>query len=135
MNEIRDRIKPAAIALVIVGFSNFGISVLSCLSGLLRLTGIGGLNSVPADEAQRAGFIFGTAFIYGIAVLGLVTGPIIAFGALQMLKGKRLGISRVAAMLSIVPFVSCCFFLSFPVGIWALVVLGKPDVKSFFRSN
>jgi len=31
-----------------------------------------------------------------------------------------------------IPFTSCCFLIGAPIGIWALVVLSKPEVQMFF---
>jgi hypothetical protein len=99
------------------------------------LTGIGGSNTLSTSEAERMGFILGTFSGYGIAALGLIVAPIIAYGGVQMMNGRKYGFAKTSAILSIVPLVSCCFFVSFPFGIWALIVLNKPDVKSFFTGE
>ena len=37
-----------------------------------------------------------------------------------------------ASILAVVPCVSPCCLVGLPIGIWALVVLSKPEVKSQF---
>lgn len=78
-----------------------------------------------------AGFFGSTAF----GVLSLLIAPVIIFGAIQMMKGRKYDLSKTAAILAVIPFTSCCFLLGAPFGIWALMVLSKPDVKAFFNGE
>jgi len=68
-------------------------------------------------------------------LLALIAAPIIIYGAIQMMKGRKLGLAKASAILAIIPFTSCCFLIGVPIGIWALTVLSKPDVKAFFRGE
>jgi hypothetical protein len=43
--------------------------------------------------------------------------------------------AKAAAILSIVPLTSCCFLTGIPIGIWGLVILGKPEIKALFRGE
>ena len=126
------KLKGPAIALIITGCLNGGIGVLTLLSGLMRLSGVTGRETMPADKAERIGFVVGTVATYGIALLSLVVAPIVVYGAIKMMKGTKPGLAKAAAVLSILPVTSCCFLLGIPMGIWALVVLGKPEVKAVF---
>lgn len=63
----------------------------------------------------------------GIALLGLMT-----FGAWQMKNLKSYGLALATCAIGLLPLSSCCC-LTLPVGIWGLVVLLKPEVKSEFR--
>jgi hypothetical protein len=49
---------------------------------------------------------------------------------------KGWGMAMTAAVLSVIPlcFNSCCCLIAMPAGIWALVVLNKPEVKSSFTA-
>jgi membrane protease YdiL (CAAX protease family) len=126
-------LKGPAIALIITGCLNGGIGLLTLLSGLMRLSGVSGTETMPTDKAERFGYILGTTATYAIALLSLVAAPIVVFGALKMIKGTKKGLAKASAILSILPFTSCCFLLGIPVGIWALVVLGKPEVSAIFE--
>jgi len=126
-------LKAPAIALIVAGALNAVIGLLTVLSGLLRLSGINGRETLPTNEAERFGFYVGTFIAYGGGVLGLLAAPVIIYGAIQMLKGNKYGLAKTAAILAIVPLTSCCFLLGIPVGIWALIVLAKPEVKAIFQ--
>lgn len=133
MNDIPSKVKSPAIALIIVGGLNLAIGLLTIFSGLIRLTGIGNLNEVPADPAKRIGFLVGTFSGYGIAFVTILISPVIIYGAVQMLNARKVRFAKSAAILALIPFLSCCFVIGLPIGIWALIVLGKPEVKLLFE--
>ena len=62
--------------------------------------------------------------------LSLVTNGLMLAGALKMRKLESFGLSATAAILSILP--CTCYCLGLPFGIWALVVMNKPEVKEHF---
>jgi len=66
--------------------------------------------------------------IVTIAIAGLIF-----YGALKMKKLEGYGWAITASILALVPCVSPCCFVGAPVGIWALVILAKPEVKSAFH--
>lgn len=53
------------------------------------------------------------------------------YGAWQMKNLKSYPLAFTAAVLGLIPGNCCC--LTLPVGIWAIVVLLKPEVKAEFR--
>ena len=135
MNDVVGKLKPPAIGLIAVGILNGVLGLVTLLSGLLRLTGLLDQGGLPASEAERTGYIIGTAFGYGIAFLGLVAAPVIITGGLRMLNGRSYKFARASAILSVIPLISCCFIVGIPVGIWALMVLNQPDVRAFFAGE
>ncbi|MGO8744911.1 MAG: hypothetical protein ACLQNE_02870 [Thermoguttaceae bacterium] len=60
---------------------------------------------------------------------------VILFGAFQMCRIRRYRLAKTAAIISLVPLCSPLVILGMPFGIWALVVLSRPNVKSAFREN
>jgi hypothetical protein len=72
-------------------------------------------------------------FTIAPAIIGLIVGGIIVFGALKMKNLENHGLAMAASILAMIPCVSPCCILGLPIGIWALVVLSKPEVKSAFR--
>ncbi len=71
-----------------------------------------------------------------LSVLPAVGGLVILFGGIQMIRAKSRGLGMTAAILAMIPcFASCGCVLGIPVGIWALVVLGRPDVKAAFAAG
>jgi hypothetical protein len=68
-------------------------------------------------------------------LVGIVTAALTVFGGLQMRRLKSWGLALTSALLVFIPCGShlcCCCGLGPAVGIWALVMLTKPEVKSAF---
>lgn len=134
-NNILDKLKAPAIGLIVIGALNGFTGLVILFSGIMRFSGIMGKEKLPTNEAERFGFLVGTFGSYGIAFLSLIMAPIIVFGAMKMLKGQSRGLALASAILAILPISSCCFFIGAIFGIWALVVLFKPEVKDFFANG
>jgi len=127
-------LKGPAIGLIVTGSLNALLAVLVLLSGLVRLVG-GGPAEQITDDAERLGYVFGTLFGYGIGALSLVVSPVIVAGGVAMLRGRSLKLARSAAILALLPVTSCCWVAGLPIGIWALIVLKKPEVAAFFQQS
>ena len=127
----RQKLRAPAIGLVVAGSLNGITGLFAILSGLFRLTGIAGRETLPSDQAERMGFMIGTIGLHRRAA---EPGP----GAGDHLwrgpndAGKETRVAKIAAILAMIPVTSCCFLLGIPVGIWSLVVLAKPEVKALF---
>lgn len=82
------------------------------------------------EQAKSVGIgvmdIFQMALGIGINVLTLV-------GAVKMMRLQNWGLAMTSAILIMLPCAGCCCLLGLPVGIWALVTLNKPEIKSAFR--
>jgi hypothetical protein len=55
-------------------------------------------------------------------------------GAVQMMGLKGRGLALTGSILSMLPIVSGCCCLGLPIGIWAILALGKPEVKAGFAA-
>jgi hypothetical protein len=64
--------------------------------------------------------------LFGVAIAGLMT-----FGAFQMRNLKSYGLAVTACVLGMLPCTNCCC-VTLPIGIWALTVIMRPEVKSSF---
>lgn len=133
--EALQKLKGPAITLIVVGSLNGIAGFLVLLSGLARLGGLGGNRSLPREQAERMGYMLGTVGGYVLALLSLLLAPVVVYGAIQMLKGKKPGLAKAAAIIAMIPISSCCFLLGIPAGIWALVVMAKPEVKALFQNG
>lgn len=68
--------------------------------------------------------------------VGLIMGAVVLFGALQMRNLGSYGLAMAAAIIAIIPCTSpCCCLIGMPVGIWALTVLMRPEVKAAFGAG
>jgi serine/threonine protein kinase len=99
----------------------------------LLLTGVGAVVSTAALAGLFTRELHQVKAAWGLAILGLVgigTGFMMA-GALQMLWRRSYLLSVAGALLALVPW-SPAWLIGLPCGIWALVVLGRPEVVAAF---
>ena len=66
-------------------------------------------------------------------VIALLVSVFILVGGLKMRKLENYGLAMATSILAMIPCISPCCLIGLPVGIWAVVVLSKPEVKSAFR--
>jgi hypothetical protein len=92
-----------------------------------------GLNSAAGQMNAMRGMMSGVGAFINIAI-NVVVGGTLLYGALQMKKLGNYILAMVAAIIAIVPCNYCCC-ASIPIGIWALVVLLKPEVKAAFAQK
>lgn len=126
------QVQPAAVCLIITGAINAAVGLVCLTSGLIRISNPDN-RPVTASEAERIGYYSGQFSVLFVFLLGIVAAPMIIYGAIKMLNCASYGWAKAASILAIIPFTSCCFLVGAPIGIWALVVLSKPEVKMFFE--
>ncbi|PTL79393.1 hypothetical protein [Vitiosangium sp. GDMCC 1.1324] len=69
-------------------------------------------------------------------VFGLAQGVLMVLGGLKMKTLTNYRLAMAGAIAALVPcFIGCCCVMGLPVGIWSVVVLNKPEVKSAFRQG
>jgi hypothetical protein len=66
-------------------------------------------------------------------LLGLALSLLILMGAIKMMSLRSYEFSMAAAIVAMLPCVTPCCLIGLPIGIWALVVLRSPAVKSHFH--
>ena len=120
-----------AIGLIVTAGIGCAVQALGLVMNVLGL-GMGAAGA-GADGAGGAQMMMsgGLGVVGGLVGIGI--GIVILVGALKMKKLESYGFSMAAAILAIVPCLSPCCLIGLPIGIWALVVLNKPEVKSAFR--
>lgn len=70
---------------------------------------------------------------WGTRIFAIASGAFIFWGAHQMKNLRMRGVGVAISILVMIPcFSSCCCVIGIPFGIWALVVLNKPEVKAHF---
>ena len=65
-------------------------------------------------------------------LFGLAISILVLIGASKMQSLRSYGFAFAAAILAMIPCLTPCCLLGLPFGIWALVVLNRPEVKSHF---
>jgi hypothetical protein len=87
---------------------------------------------IPSGEDTKRNAV-GASF--GIGGVGLIAALVIMFAGIRMRALQSYGLAVTGAVLAIIPCVTCagCCGIGQGAGIWALVVLLKPEVKAMFR--
>jgi hypothetical protein len=121
-----------AIGLMITGILNilFAASqivktVLGSAKHMVQSTGNPDMDKMVAMFMGPLGLLFGGVW--------LLTGVLMLFGGIKMKKLEAYGLVMAASILGMVPCLSTCCVLGLAIGIWALVVLSKPEVKAAFH--
>jgi len=128
-----DEIRGPAIALMIVG-------IINCILGILRIglsVWIMAMHELeqrnrPEFDSMQPMMIFAGVSGIIIAILGIVAGAFVIYGAIKMRKLKGYRWAMASSILAMIPVISFCCILGLPFGIWSIVVLCKPDVKDAF---
>jgi hypothetical protein len=67
----------------------------------------------------------------GSLIVGLCWGGLVIAGGISIIRRKIYPLAMTGSIVGMVPC-NCCCVLGLPIGIWALVVLAKPEVKDAF---
>lgn len=125
-------VKIPAIALIVTAV----LYALSCIWGIVRalflhpdLSKLQQINMDPQLQ-KLVQMLSGPVGAIG-SVIGLIFAGFILFGAIRMMALRNYQLAFAASILAMLPC-TCCCVLGLPFGIWALVVLNKPEIKSQF---
>jgi len=123
-------VKGPAMALMIISAIGIALYVLVILIFLL---GFGPNLSHLSPEMRRV--LIANQGVLGIlrALFGLAMNGAILYGAIKMLRLQGHTFAIITCILAMLPCSCCCLF-GMPFGIWGLVVLNKPEVKSQFTN-
>jgi len=127
-------VKGPAISLLIVSGLTFVLEILSIFANLLGISfmSAGDMSQFEGMEGMEwmAPLMSGT-FTIVMGLLVLAASAVIFFGALKMKDLQSYNLAMTATILAMIPcFSFCC--VGIPFGIWSLVVLLKPEVKTAF---
>jgi hypothetical protein len=125
------QVQGPAIALIIVAALDFIIATISLIINLAG-SGMGRFGPIGNPEIER--LLEMTSGIAGIisSLVNIGIAVLIFVGAQKMKNLQNYGLAMTATILAMVPCFSPCCLVGLPLGIWALVVLLKPEVKSAF---
>lgn len=125
-----DMVNGPAIGLLIT--AGIGIAV-QALGLVANIVGVGMGAAGGAEGPQGAQMMTQGAVGIAGAIVGIVIGVVIIMGALKMKKLESYGFAMGASIIAMIPCISPCCLIGLPIGIWSLVVLNKPEVKSAFK--
>jgi hypothetical protein len=126
----RSKVAGPAIALMATAGIGIALQVIGMLFRFLGLSLLG--PRLAGDRAAAFAMLSGGLGIV-LGVVGIVIGIVILIGAAKMRALESYGFAMTITILAMIPCISPCCLLGLPIGIWSLVVLLDPNVKSAFR--
>lgn len=145
----RRKVKPPAIALIIVGVLHLGFTIWAGLGSVLffdqqweegmaqRQRQARGTPQQQQAERDMMNGMKPAIHMVSIAipaVAGLLA-VVVIFGASRMLTLSSAGWGWAASVIAVLPLSCWVWPLGIGFGIWAMVVLASPDVKRAFATN
>ena len=125
-------VKGPAIALMVTAILGL---LLVALSLAMHAMGMAGSQAqIPNMDPQMQKWLTMFSGSLGILlnVIAGTVGVVVLMGALKMQSLQNYQFAYTAAILAMIPCVSPCCLFGIPFGIWAIVVLNKPEIKSQF---
>jgi hypothetical protein len=118
-----------AIGLIVTAILGVLIQIFSLI---VNLAGASFLASSQMPREAWANMFSGTIGVI-LNIIGILVSVVILLGAIKMRKLESYGLAMAASIIAMIPCISPCCFIGLPIGIWAVVVLSKPEVKSTFH--
>jgi hypothetical protein len=128
-----DQVSMPAMGLMIAG----GLGLVGNILFLLLHFGalaLGGLSSFAGGG--MGGMMAGSIGLF-FRIFGLAACCYVIYGGMHMKGLKNYTMALVAAIVAVIPcFIPCpCCFIGIAAGIWAIIILIKPEVKAAFAQK
>jgi hypothetical protein len=127
-------VKGPAIALIVVASLGIAYFLFSVIFGLVMGEPPRSIpsNTTPFARGLTEGMHGPLASLVSLFCAAL--NGFILFGALRMLKLRGHSLAIITCIVAMLPCVTVCCILGLPFGIWGVVMLNKPEVKSQFTN-
>ena len=129
----REALNVPSLLLIIFGSLNVLFAIYGLVAGGMNKAQMAQLLNDPNMPQQAKDLIAMMAGagskVFGL--LGMVIAGLMVFGGVQMRNLKSYGLAMTACILGMLPCTNCCC-VTLPIGIWALTILMKPEIKSSF---
>lgn len=126
------RLRAISIAFIVLGALDLAIGALATCSRIGSLGASQGRTSAISSDhpAELAGYLFYVA----LTLLSFVVGALVLTAGIRLSRRRGRGLGITAAIVAMLP-ISCAFLLGIPIGIWALVTLGRDDVRALLATT
>lgn len=127
-----DQVSMPATGLMVAGI----LGIIGNILFILLSLGTFAINLPFSSGPGMAGMMAGSIGMV-FRVLGLGASGFVIYGSMQMKGLKNYTMALVAAIVAVIPcFIPCpCCFVGIAAGIWAIIVLIKPEVKAAFEQK
>ncbi len=128
--EASDQVSAPSVGLLVTGILGAALSFIGLIASLFET----GIESIKSNEfiggyARIAEGAAGVAFCF----VGLLVAGFIIYASLKMKALTQWSLCIAASIIAMIPCISFCCIVGLPIGIWCLVVLTKPEVKTAFH--
>ena len=118
----RGQLLPVAIALLV-------LSILHIFGGLFYFAYVYSVLSERDADSPATHALLVYCMYYGISMLYCL---LLAWGAISMVRQGSYVWAMTVCILALIPSLGPCYFLGIPIGLWGILVLRKPEVRSSF---
>ena len=125
----------AAVWLKVQGWLDVGLLLVG-LCGLIAAQAANNpAQAVQALNVQNEEELWGTVVVWtAVGVLTAAVGVVILVGAGRMARLESHSWAMTAGVLACLPILNWCCCVGLPVGLWAIAVLGRPEVQDAFAA-
>jgi len=122
-----------SIGLLVTGIIGGVFSIIGLFMSFLG-TSISSLMADRFDEFdERYTELYEGAAGIASSLIGILVAALIIYAALKMKELTQYGLCMAASILAMIPCISPCCIIGLPIGIWCLIVLTKPEIKTAFH--
>ena len=128
-----NRVSGPAVGLIVTGGLGLFIHIAGMMVSIFLPFPVMGNNPNAQQVPIFIQPMFGVGFAIAEHALGLALGVLLLAAGAKMKNLENYGLCTAASIIAMIPCFSPCCLLGLPIGIWALVVLNDPYVRSSFR--
>lgn len=129
-NEASRQVSGPATGLLVTGIVGIFFAALALIASVVGM----GIAPFIRDEIPERYVEFWEGSVgAGSAIVEIAVAAFIIFAALKMRELRQWELSLAASIVAMIPCVSPCCILGLPIGIWALVVLLRPEIREAFQ--
>jgi len=121
-----DQVNAPAIGLIVVAILGFLLQVAGLIFRLF-------FSALAARQTEAWPAMFSGSLTIVTSIIGILVSGLILLGGIKMKNLESHGLAMTASIIAMIPCISPCCLLGLPIGIWCVVVLSKPEVKSAFH--
>lgn len=140
MSDAKSQVQAPAIALMVTAALGGCLQVFNILGALFGFNQTDPadleplLAELPSEQADMILAFVENSSSFGVVfnLIGLLLAAVVFFAAWQMMQLKGHALAIGGSVVAMIPCLSPCCCLGLPIGIWALIILLKPEVKEGF---
>jgi len=138
--DAQQQVSGPAIGLIVTAIIGIVLQTLMVFINIFFIGLLSRFQEMQPSQGPEGFETFSRFFTGAFAVAGflftLIVGILMIFAGIRMKKLQSWGLAVTASILAMIPCLSpCCInlIIGLPIGIWALVILMKPEVKAAFK--